>query len=80
MGLALESLSGVESRRMLCSGVAFVRFDVVGEHRPAGPGAFALGAFEAAASEAVAAFQVRDSALGADAVAGETPLCPFRAG
>jgi len=74
MGCVFESLSSVDVL-VLRSGVPSVRFDVVGEHRPAGPGALALATFEAAAPEPVAAFGVRDPALGADAIAGE-PVPP----
>jgi hypothetical protein len=47
---------------------------VVGEDRPAGPDLLALLAFQSAAVEAVAAFEVADSAFGAGAVAGEASL------
>ena len=39
------------------------RVGVVGEDRPAGPDLLALVAFQAAAVEAVAAFEVADAAL-----------------
>ena len=56
------------------------RVEVVGEDRPAGPDLLALVAFEAAAVEAVAAFEVADAALGAGSVALQPPLGAFGAG
>ena len=48
--------------------------EVVGEDRPAGPDLLALVAFEAAAAEAVAAFEVTDPAFAACSVALQAPL------
>ena len=46
--------------------------EVVGEDRPSGPGLLAFIAFESAAAQAVAAFEVADASFGAGAVAAAT--------
>src|SRR2546426_1168642 len=79
MGFAFAFLSSLDVF-VLRSGVRPVRLDLVGEQRPASPGALARAAVQAAAPEPVAAFQLREPALGADAVAAEPPLRPRRAG
>src|SRR4051794_13453926 len=48
--------------------------EVVGQDAPGDPGAGAVVAFEAAALEAVAALEVADAALGADAVARQAAV------
>src|SRR5713226_1120871 len=53
--------------------------DVVGEGGPAGPGLLPVCAFQTAAAQPVAAFQMRDPAFGTGAVAAEPPVRPFRA-
>ena len=50
-----------------------VGVEVVGEDRPAAPGALAVVAFEARPAHAVAAFEVADAAFGAAAVAVQPP-------
>src|SRR5439155_25002452 len=77
MGFAFEFPCSLDAL-VLRLDVQPVRLDVVGEHGPAGRGALPLAAFEAAAPEPVAAFRVRDAALGADAVASEPSPRAFR--
>jgi hypothetical protein len=67
-------------RGMLSSSSDGERVEVVGEDRPGGPGLRSLVAFEAAAAEAVAAFEVADAALDADPEAGEAPVGASGAG
>ena len=53
---------------------------VVGQDRPAGPGLLALIAFEPAAAQAVAAFEVTDAPFGTGAVALQPALGASGAG
>src|SRR4051794_34814345 len=65
---------------MVSGAVDGERVEVVGEDRPTGPDPLAVVAFEAAAAQAVAAFEVADAALGAGAVAREAFAGAARAG
>src|SRR5919204_3530640 len=73
-------LAGVGPVGMVSVGSDGEGVEVVGEDRPADPGCGAVVAFEAAARQPVAAFEVRDPAFAADAVAGQSSSRAFRVG
>src|SRR5438128_9939208 len=76
----MNGCSGRESGWSVSAGPDGVGVKVVGEDRPARPGALALFALQAAAAQSVAALEVADAALGAGAVALQAALGAFRAG
>src|SRR3954453_20902604 len=59
---------------MLSGGADGERVEVVGEDRPGGPGVGSSVAFEAAAAQALAAFEVADAAFDADPEAREAAV------
>src|SRR3954468_5451205 len=65
---------GIPAARMLSGGPDGQRVEVVGEDAPGDPGAGTGMALEAAAAEAVAALEVADATLAADAVARQAPV------